>query len=360
MENNKIFRSKYLWGGVLIFFIIIIWAHITTTSSQNNSASMEVNTEKNIAESQGTDTFVDKTIKELVQMLSTGNKIPLVKVQGLVTQKVELTDENKVVGKTNKSYWLKIEDAGSVAIIRLDENVLSKYSNGDMILVNGALGSLGDCSKPDSDFLQKTCQTFKISNANVPVIIPIKLKPTDSDIVIIKKISVSNSSTNKVSSLSMVTEDPKPEPKPLISLTYSQIMNGLSDVLTMGEFTKGDNHGYASDNSNLSVNLIVFGESKEKVSSVSFSIFDPSVGYDPKLINFPSDFSQYRTIHNKIVAQLLTNMFPNWTDRVEWLNGAVSSCKEKGDTQLSNRNSMKITVSCSTTLGMYSMEISHE
>jgi len=64
---------------------------------------------------------------------------------------------------------------------------------------------------------------------------------------------------------------------------------------------------------------------------------DPSVGYDSRLVNFPSDFSVYRSLHDKILAQLLTNIFPNWADRIEWVNGAVATCKRNGQETTTTR-----------------------
>jgi len=346
MENKKSWLKRHLVHiifSVVVLAVLVVGIISGVFNNQNTSQSAVAN-----------NTFVDKTIQELTQMLNANNTGSLVNVQGTITQKGELSQAS------GTSFFLKIEDQGVDALIMPKDNVLNNFSVGDLISVNGALGNMGDCSKPDDPVLQKVCQMFNLTGTNLPVIIPIKLQPTDSDITIIKKSSTTNVSANTVSESSYVVPTPKTQAQPTIPLTYSQIMNGLGNTFTMGEFTSGNNHGYSSDNSNLLMGLIVSGEDKEDISSVSFDVSDPSVGYDSRLTNFPSDFTQYRTLHDQVISQLLTNIFPGWEDGVQWLNGAVSSCKQNGSEPSTVEDSMKISVSCSTTLGMYAFDISHD
>ena len=346
-------KNKTLWiiGGVVVLIILIS----VFSGSSNNTNTQSPVSETN--QNNSSDQSVDFKKVSLANLPTDGGS--LVETQGTITQKGEYTYSNQQTKTNSTSYYLKIEDSGAIVLVMPKENILANFKIGDLISVRGAVGTLGNCATPDDPQVQKLCQQFKLTSINTQIIIPIKVPPTNQDIVVLKK-STSNT-TDSVTKSSYVVEAPKPVAQPTIPLTYSQIMNGLSGTLTMGEFTSGNNHGYSADNTNLLVVFNIFGTDKQNISQVSLSLMDPSVGYDSRLVNFPSDFSQYKTLHDKILAQLLTNIFPSWADRVEWVNGAVATCKQGTAEQTTTiiKNSMTINVGCSKTLGSYYVEIKH-
>ncbi len=359
MENapSEQKKNKHLIKILIIIVIIgVLLSIVLVTKNQQSPANNE--NQNTQASTEQTPQFQKATLSDLVSgKISSGS---LVEVQGTVTQKGEFTYNDTNARADNTNYFLKITDGGATALVVPKDNILADYNVGDVIAVQGVNGVLGDCVNPDDAQVQKICQEFKMNETNTRMIAPVGLTSTSTGITIVTKATkTSSSNTISKSSYSPSSTATSPASKPTIPLTYSQIMNGLSGTLTMGSFSNYNNQGYSSDNSNILVVLMIDGQSKTSISGVSLEMFDPSVGYDSRLTSFPSDFSQYRTLHNQILAQILTNIFPDWADGVQWVNGAISSCKQDGTEQSTVQDSMKITANCSTTLGAYGIEIGH-
>ena len=338
MKNKK---PVLIWGGIILFLLIYIFSNDIFRNKTNQQPAVDENIVK--------DQIIDFKKFSINDLPADGS---FIETQGTIIQKGESIAIDKSI-----SYYFKIEDGSSTVLVMPKDNVFNNFNIGDLISVKGAVGTLGDCTKTDNPQIQKICYQFKLATANIRVIVPIKLLSSDTDISVIKKSS--NIVDNTISKSVVEEISPVQVQQSISSLTFTKIMSGLSNTFTMGEFTNGKNHGYSSDNNNLLVELMIFGRDKQNISGVTVAIFDPSVGFNSNLITFPTDFSTYKSLHDKVLSQLLTNILPNWADRVEWVNGAVATCKQSGTEQVSNivKDSMKITLSCNTQLGSYGIDI---
>jgi hypothetical protein len=349
-------KKKWFWGLLGLLVVAVVYAAISGELTTQNDTTNKNTASQETTTSNQTPSFQKVSLADLPSL----DNATLIQVQGTIVQKGEFTNTYST-GKTSTStisYFLKITDGNAVALVLLKENTLASYDVGDVVQIQGANGALGDCSSSSDPQMAKICSEFALTSSDVRTIVPIALNEDETPITVITKAGNSSANTTSKASYTAPSHSTTPAVQPTIPLTYSQIMNGLSGTFTMGSFSNSNNQGYISDNSNLLAALSInTNGSKNSITGTSLTLFDPSVGYDPRLVSYPSDFSQYRTLHDQMLAQFLANIFPSWNDGVEWVNGAVSDCKQGGTEDSTTQNGVQISVGCSTSLGTYYVQV---
>lgn len=353
--------NKYLVKLLIAIAVIGVVSSAVLASLNQKGSTNAVAVQGATSQQDAVPPLVPLTVTEMNHKALSDSKPTVIETHGTIVKKIS------VVYPKSTSYLLGIEDGGSKALIvlkSLDQYKLFKI--GDSIKAIGAFGSgIGQCDAASIRDTQMATLCNQLGNAwitsptmvLVPEIMQYYGNQSPISVTSTKSTGTATIAADAVISIAPATASAKTAK--ILPLTYGQIMQGLTGTLTMSEFTMGNNHGYSDDSAtkNLSVSFIIFASDKENVSRISLEMFDPSIGDDPHAVTFPSDFTQYRTLHNQILSQLLANIFPGWNSRVEWVDAAIGTCKQSGTEQSTVQGSMKITVNCSTTLGSYGVEI---
>ena len=181
-------------GG--IFAIVVLGIIVGNSNSGGSQQSADATSTSPAA---GAPQFQETSVGDL----ASGT---LVQVQGTLIQKGEFTYNDSAAATGSTSYFLKIKEGGAVVLVMPKDDVLSNFNIGDVLLIQGAVGTLGDCANPDPT-IEKLCQEFKLTAANTLVIIPTQSQPSNDGIVVAKAAS-GTSASNGVSQSSYAVEAP--------------------------------------------------------------------------------------------------------------------------------------------------------
>lgn len=134
-------------------------------------------------------------------------------------------------------------------------------------------------------------------------------------------------------------------------------MRVLNKYFDIQSFSSYGNTGYQGKSPVAADITFILADDKINLSTADLVLSDPSVGYDPALTSFPSDWTQERATDNQIINLFMSNVLPNWASAEAWIGNSLQSCVSDGNTVTTDIGSVQVSLSCAKTLGIYTIGI---
>ena len=358
-------KLVWIWSSVAVGLIIILTivyqvGHNATTGSDEISSSTD-NQVAGATDQSGKAISYNKTALADLVNVSNDNGADFIDTTGTVQQKIKTTDASDHI-----YFYLKLSDGNSgIALVQFKEDVLNNYKIGDVVEVKG-LAAPSETSNPfcgTSVSASKLCSALGIpQNKSIGFVIPMLIEndvaaPDTQAVKVIQKATKNVQSNNSVGQVDVSIPKPAQPASPSLGISYTTAVAGLNKYFDIQKFTNSNHTGY-SGKSPVDAGVTFFlADNEVDISSASLNIMEPNMGYDPKLVTFPADWTQERAISNQIVSRFISNVLPNWASALPWIGNSIQSCKGNGQTVKTTVGSINVTLSCSSTLGMYAIGV---